>query len=107
MSEDIKLIELIKSFILSFDDISRFADAGLSDNLHAVFGREVQNPGIRVASEDDKLTVSLDIIVYFGTNIPRLCYDIQTKLKSHLEQMTGTEVKAVNIRIEGIDKRVE
>ena len=104
MNDDIKLIELVEHEVLSFDKVSRFADATLSENIQAVFGRDLPNPGIRITEDDDKLVINLEIIVYYGTNIPQLCYDIQTRLKHYIEETSGTEVKAVNIRIEGIDK---
>ncbi|MBQ6151391.1 MAG: Asp23/Gls24 family envelope stress response protein [Mogibacterium sp.] len=48
--------------------------------------------------------VNCEIIVYFGVNIPQLCYDIQTRIKNDIEKTAGIPVKAVNIRVEGIDK---
>ena len=44
-------------------------------------------------------------MVYFGVNIPQLCYDIQSKVKRDIEEKTDQTVKAVNIRVEGLDKR--
>ena len=105
MNDDIKFIELIEREVLAFEDVSRFADASLTENIQAAFGRDLINPGIRVTSEDDLITIAIDIIVYFGVNIPQLCYDIQTKVKNNLEKETGIEIKAVNITVEGIDER--
>ena len=105
MNEDVKFIELIEKEILSFEDVSRFADASLTENIQAAFGRDLINPGIRVTQDEDQITIALDIIVYFGVNIPQLCYDIQTRVKNNIEEATGLEIKAVNITVEGIDER--
>lgn len=108
MSEDFNLVELIEQEVLAFDDVSRFDDATLTENIQAALGRDVGNPGIRITTDDDNvITIALDIIVYFGVNIPQLCYDIQTKVKNNLEEKTGLEIKAVNIVVEGIDERKE
>lgn len=108
MNDDIKFFELIEKEVLAFDDVSRFPDASLTENLQAVLGRDVINPGIRVSSDDDEvITIQLEIIVYFGVNIPQLCYDIQTKVKRNIEAETGLEIKAINIRVVGIDERKE
>jgi uncharacterized alkaline shock family protein YloU len=104
MNDDAKFIELIEKEVLAFDDVSRFADASLTENIQTAFGRGLINPGIRVTSEDELITINIDIIVYFGVNIPQLCYDIQTRIKNDIEKKTGMPVKAVNIRVEGIDK---
>lgn len=106
MNDDVKLFELIEKEVLSFDEVSRFADASLTENIQAALGRELINPGIRITtSDDDRLTIQLGIIVYFGVNIPQLCYDIQTDVKKNIESVTGLEIKAVNIEVIGIDER--
>ena len=104
MNDDVKLFELIEKEVLSFDEVSRFADASLTENIQAAFGRELINPGIRITSDDDSLTIQLEIIVYFGVNIPQLCYDIQTDVKKNIESVTGLTIKAVNIEVIGIDE---
>ena len=48
--------------------------------------------------------INLEIIVYFGVNIPQLCYDIQSKVRNDLESNAGLNVRAVNIKVEGLDK---
>ena len=105
MNDDVKFYELIEKEVLAFDEVSRFADASLTENIQAAFGRDMINPGIRVTSENDLITIQLDILVYFGVNIPQLCYDIQTKVKRNIEAETGLEIKAVNIKVVGIDER--
>ena len=107
MNDDVKFYELIEKEVLAFDEVSRFADASLTENIQAAFGRDLINPGIRVTSENDLITIQLDILVYFGVNIPQLCYDIQTKVKRNIEAETGLEIKAINIRVVGIDERKE
>ena len=105
MNDDVKFYELIEKEVLAFDEVSRFADASLTENIQAAFGRDLINPGIRVTSENDLITIQLDILVYFGVNIPQLCYDIQSKIKRDIEEKTDYSVKAVNIRVEGLDKK--
>ena len=60
---------------------------------------------IKISEDDDVLTINCEIIVYFGVNIPQLCYDIQSKVKRDIEEKTDLTVKAVNIRVEGLDKK--
>ena len=104
MSEEHKIIEIIERDIMSFDSVSRFPGIGLGGNIQKAIGRDVQNPGIKISEDDDGITVNCEIIVYFGVNIPQLCYDIQSKVKKDIEESTGVNVKAINIRVEGIDR---
>ncbi|MBQ6455758.1 MAG: Asp23/Gls24 family envelope stress response protein [Mogibacterium sp.] len=106
MNDDAQLYDLIEKEVLSFSEVSRFPDASLTENIQAALGRDVLNPGIRVSSDDDDvLTIQLEIIVYYGVNIPQLCYDIQTKVRKNIEETAGLEIKAVNIRVVGIDEK--
>ena len=105
MSDDLNIIDLIERDIMSFDAVSRFPDLGLTDNIQKAMGRDIQNPAIKVSEDDEGVTIGCEIIVYFGVNIPQLCYDIQTKVKKDIESTTGISVNAVNIKVEGIDKR--
>ena len=63
MNDDVKFYELIEKEVLAFDEVSRFADASLTENIQAAFGRDLINPGIRVTSENDLITIQLDILV--------------------------------------------
>lgn len=104
MNEDLNLIELIESEVLAFKEVSRFADASLTENITQAVLRKDINPSIRISNDNDVITISIEIIVYYGVNIPQLCYDIQTKVRNNLRNATGLDIKAVNIRVEGIDK---
>lgn len=105
MSDSVDLVELVERDIMSFDAVSRFPDPGFSENIQKVIGMDVHNPGVKVSEDDGVLTISCEIIVYFGVNIPQLCYDIQSKVKRDIEEQTEFTVKAVNIRVEGLDKK--
>ncbi len=105
MNDDIDIITLIEKDIIAFDAVSRFADLGLSENIQKVIGMDIPNSGIKVSEDDGALMINCDIIVYFGVNIPQLCYDIQSKVKRDIEENTEYTVKAVNIRVEGLDKK--
>lgn len=103
MTDD-QVFNLIEKDVFEFDEVSRFAGAGFTDNLQNMLSRDKSSPGIKISEEDDRLVINLEIIVYFGVNIPQLCYDIQSKIKNDLENNAGLNVKAVNIKVEGLDK---
>ena len=105
MNDDINLIDLIEKDIIAFDGVSRFPGFGITENIQKAIGMDVHSPGIKISEDDGALTINCEIIVYFGVNIPQLCYDIQSKVKRNIEEKTGQTVKAVNIRVEGLDKK--
>jgi len=61
-------------------------------------------PRMKLTKDEDAIIISLGLVVFYGVNIPQLCYEIQSQIKNKVEEMCGTEVKSVNIEIEGIDK---
>ena len=105
MSDSVDLVELVEKDIIAFEAVSRFPGFSLSDNIQKAIGMDIQNPGIKLSEDDGVLTINCEIIVYFGVNIPQLCYDIQSRVKRDIEEKTDFTVKAVNIRVEGLDKK--
>ena len=101
---DESIFALIEKDVFGFEQVSRFPGVSLTENIQSMLSREKANPGIKITEEDGMLTVNLEIIVYFGANIPQLCYDIQTRVKHDVEQSLDMIVKAVNIKVEGIDE---
>ena len=103
MPEEFDPVEIVEREVLSFDVVSRFDEATLTEKMLSA-GRA--GSGIRITEDDDgRLIVTIDIIVYYGVNIPQLCYDIQTRVKNEIEKTGCASVGAVNIKIEGLDKR--
>ena len=105
MNDEPDLIEFISEDIIAFEGVSRFPDPGFSENIQKAIGMGGHNPGVKTSEDDGELTVNCEIIVYYGVNIPQLCYDIQMKVRKDVEETFGITVRAVNIKIEGIDKQ--
>lgn len=55
-----------------------------------------------IVSEDDELTVRLSINIAFGYEIPKICEQVQEKVKTAIESMTGLEVASVGIKIASV-----
>ena len=98
MGQDNNLIALTEKIVLEFDGVSRFPRRGRASR-----SGEYTHPSIKITEENDEYTINIEIFVYYGVNIPQLCYDIQTGLIHSLMEHAGAVVKSVNIRVEGID----
>ena len=104
MTDEASISEIVEKDIMSFDEFSRFPGASITDNITSMLSSSKTNPAIKVSEDDGEISVNCEIIVYFGINIPQLCYDIQSKVKHDIEERTGTPVREVNIRVEGVDR---
>ncbi|MDD2960088.1 MAG: Asp23/Gls24 family envelope stress response protein [Lachnospiraceae bacterium] len=58
--------------------------------------------GIRIQVEDGEVKVAMNINMSYGYNVPDTCAEIQDKVKTAIETMTGLEVSEVNIKIANV-----
>jgi uncharacterized alkaline shock family protein YloU len=52
--------------------------------------------------EDGKVNVDLALTIDYGYSVPEVSLDVQERVKSSIESMTGIEVGEVNIRVEDV-----
>ena len=55
--------------------------------------------GVRVQVEDTEVRVAMNVNLKYGYNVPDTCSEIQEKVKTAIETMTGLTVTEVNIKI--------
>lgn len=58
--------------------------------------------GVSISIEDDHVSVKLSLNVKYGYSIPDVSRNVQDKVASAIESMTGLSVLDVNIRIAGV-----
>lgn len=67
-----------------------------------LLGMKNLSKGVKTAREGDDVTIYLAVIVEYGAKIPDVSWNIQTKVKSDVEAMTGLNVVSVNVSVDGI-----
>ena len=65
-------------------------------------GAKALSKGVRVNLEDGKVNVDLALTIDYGFSVPEVSIDVQERVKSSIESMTGIEVGEVNIRVEDV-----
>lgn len=75
----------------------------ITNELVAKLGMKNLSKGVEVIVEDGVASVNLSLILSYGYTIPQISRAVQDKVKSAIENMTGLEVEAVNIRIANVD----
>lgn len=58
--------------------------------------------GVKVDILPEGITLDLYIVVDYGTRIREVAEAVQANVKSNVESMTGMDIKAVNVHIEGV-----
>lgn len=77
---------------------------GFAGGISEVFGgKKNLTKGIKVEVGEKEAKIDVNIIVDYGTRIPDVAFDIQNRVKSAIESMTGLKVTAVNVHIQGVN----
>jgi len=101
ISEEV-ITELAKRALSVVEGVQA-ASPGLASKLG--LGRKASE-GVRISLDDSGSIPSINVDVYlmakYGLRIPDLAWDVQEKVKEHLEQYTGYNVQAVNVNVQGI-----
>jgi uncharacterized alkaline shock family protein YloU len=67
-----------------------------------LLGRKGAGRGIKIEADGNAVTLDVTIMVEYGARIPDVAAEIQAKLRSAIEEMTGKFVRAVNVTVQGI-----
>ena len=59
--------------------------------------------GIKVSQSDEEVQIDVYITVKYHAKIPAVAWDIQENVKKEVQSMTGLEVTAVNIHVQGVE----
>ncbi len=73
----------------------------LTSDLISKAGASKLSKGVKIipGEEDDEITVRLAVYMAYGYEIPKVCEQIQDRVRTSIENMTGLEVTAVDIKI--------
>jgi len=76
---------------------------GIAGGIAEALGRKNLSKGVKVEVGEKEAAIDLYIIVEYGYRIPEVAWNIQERVKSAVEEMTGLSVVEVNIHIQGVN----
>ena len=74
----------------------------ITNEIVSKLGMKNLSRGVKVEIIDNLVDVSLSLILRYGVSIPKTSKEVQEKVKSAIDTMTGMTVSEVDIRIAGI-----
>ena len=77
---------------------------GISEVLS---GKKNLSKGIKVEAGEKETKIDVNIIVEYGTRIPDVAFEIQSRVKKAVETMTGLKVECVNVHVQGVNTNLE
>lgn len=72
------------------------------DGIASLLKRENMDKGIKIKTEENKIEISLYIIVEYGLNIGSIGETIRKNVRYHVEKLTGMEVSTVKVYVESV-----
>lgn len=78
-------------------------NGGLVEGISEMLGKKSYSKGVKVQVNDKDTNIDLFIIVEYGCRIPDIAWEIQNRVKSSVENMTGLKVQEVNIHVQGVN----
>ncbi len=74
----------------------------VTNEIISKFGKKNLGKGIKVEVVNNVVTVDMSIVLEYGYSIPKTSGQVQEKVKSAIENMTGLTVEEVNVRIASV-----
>ena len=79
----------------------------ITNEIVSKLGMKQLSKGVKVTITGTQVDVTLNLVLSYGVSIPKTSQEVQDKVKSAIETMTGLTVSEVNIRIAGIQMDYE
>jgi len=73
------------------------------DGIAGMLGRKAPGKGIKVDLKDDQVTIDMAVVMQYGCKIHEEARDLQNRVRTAVEDMTGLKVVSVNISVLGVN----
>ncbi|MGB8450950.1 MAG: Asp23/Gls24 family envelope stress response protein [Anaerocolumna sp.] len=77
--------------------------SNITNELVSKLGMKNLSKGVKIVVSQDSVSVDLSLTLEYGYSIPNTSRQVQEKVKSAIENMTGLTVSEVNVRISGVN----
>ena len=78
--------------------VSSMAGNATRDLIEKLGGKSLSK-GVKIQVEEGTVSCAINVNIRYGYSVPETCAEIQDKVKTAIETMTGLEVTEVNIKI--------
>lgn len=77
-------------------------NGNLGSNIAEMLGRKSLGKGIRLSFANDAISIDCFVVALYGYSVMDIAKNVQEKVSSVVESMTGKQVQNVNVDICGI-----
>ena len=76
---------------------------GFGGGIVELLGKKNLSKGVKLTVDEKNVVLELSVIAEYGAKIPAVAWELQEKVKNEVEAMTGLQVTAVNISVDGVN----
>jgi uncharacterized alkaline shock family protein YloU len=76
--------------------------ANLGTDIAELLGKKNLGRGVKLSFADDMISIECYVVALYGYSVIEIAKNVQEKVTTAVESMTGTKVKSVNVDICGI-----
>lgn len=74
----------------------------MTNGIADLLGRENLVKGVEISTDGDRVFVIVNIVVAYGACMSEVAKDVQEKVTSSIQSMTGLKVEKVLVNVQGI-----
>jgi uncharacterized alkaline shock family protein YloU len=78
------------------------ASRRITDGFVELLGRDNWGRGVEIQLEQDKVYITLHVIVRYGVRISEVAKNVMERVKYAVEEVTGLQVVRVNVYVHGV-----
>ncbi|MBQ9992561.1 MAG: Asp23/Gls24 family envelope stress response protein [Firmicutes bacterium] len=75
---------------------------GIAGGFTELMGKKNMTKGVKVEATENDVTIDVFVTMEFGVVLPDVADAVQNNVKKAVENMTGLNVAAVNVHIQGV-----
>ncbi len=96
------LVAIVQTATMEIDGVHSISST-LASELIGKLGKKTVSKGVNIFNDDNKLTININLSIKQNYKILDVAQNVQNKVKTAIENMTGLEIDKININIVSIE----
>ncbi len=96
------LIAIVQTATMEIEGIHSI-NSTLAGDIIGKLGKKSSFKGINISNDNNRLTININLSIKQNYKIIEVAQNVQNKVKSAIESMTGFEIEKININIVSVE----
>ena len=96
------LVAIVQTATMEIEGVHSI-NSTLAGEIIGKLGKKPSFKGINITNDNNKLTININLSIKQNYKIVEVAQNVQNKVKSVIESMTGLEIEKININVVSIE----